>query len=111
MNVFGKIAIFARPARIGIVVACAEIDRDVRIVKTFEPIAKEAEIGIGRVRGIERIARDDQEINLLTDRFVDELTIGIRNGFDQTISPHRRDRTQPPERGSEMKVCCVYEGY
>lgn len=49
MNVFGKIAIFARPTRIGIVVACAEIDRDVRIVKTVEPIAKEAEIGIGRV--------------------------------------------------------------
>ena len=111
MNVFGKITILARPARIRIVVTCAEIDRDVRIVKAFESVTEEAEIGIGGVRGIERIACNDQEINLLTDRFIDELTIRIGNGFDQTISPHRRDCTQPPERGYEMKVCCVYEGY
>ena len=111
MNVFGKITLLARPARIRLVITCAEIDRNVSIVKAFEPIAKEAEIGIGGVRGIERIACNDQEINLLTDRFIDELTIRIGNGFDQTISPHWRDCTQPPERGSEMKVCCVYEGY
>ena len=111
MNVFGKITILARPARIRIVVTCAEIDRDVRIVKTFESVTEEAEIGI---EGCEASNASPAMIKKSTcSRIVSSmrLTIRIGNGFDQTISPHRRDCTQPPERGSEMKVCCVYEGY
>lgn len=99
MNVFGKITILARPARIRIVVTCAEIDRDVRIVKAFESVTEEAEIGIG---GVEASNASPAMIKKSTcSRIVSSMSLRYASGMDLTKrSAHTGETARNPLNGA-----------
>ena len=92
------------PYRVRVVVAGDEVGGNARFVQPVQPLEKPKVVAICSLRSIECVTCQDDEIDLVGNRRVDNALVCLRYSFEQPVCPRIRQIPEAAHRSAKVDI-------